>query len=249
MKEVISALAQLQTIDNEIYKYALQKDKLANTLNELKDLVARMEQSVEDKKTKLSDVQRWYDEQKEILSEYNERMNRIKASLNAVTKTKDYLTRQKELENLRRHKQAKEDEIKKVEETINDFRDAIDRDLARIEELKLDTEAEGGATWDQVHELEATIANIATQREHLLPEVPKGVQRRYDQIKARREGVAIVEVLTDGCCGGCHVQLRAQQFNILLRMESLEACPRCNRFMYVSSASIEELKQQQAVEE
>jgi len=237
VKEVIGALVELQTIDNEVYKYMQQKEQLANTLNEMKTLVGRMEQSIADKQTKLADVEKWYQEQLEILKDYNDRMGKIKASLNSVTKTKDYLVRQKELENLRRHKQSKEEEIEKVKDTINDFRDAIAREQNKINEMKSDTEKEGGATWEQVHQLEARTGQISKKRSKLLPIVPPPVLRRYDQIKARREGIAIVEAI-NGSCGGCHVQLRPQLYNLLLRVESLEACPSCNRFVYVSEETI-----------
>jgi len=241
VKTVINALVDLQEIDNEIHKYVVQKDTLARTLNELKDLVARMEASVEEKQNKLRDVEKWYQEQVDTLKEYSERMNRIKSSLQSVTKTKDYLLRQKELENLRRHKQTKEDEIEKVNETVKDFRDAISRDMEKIADLKRDTEQEGGATWDQVHQLEATVTEISKKRERLLPLVPPDKLRRYEQIKTRRDGVAIVEA-TNGNCGGCHVQLRPQQFNILLRMETIENCPNCNRFLFVKKETIDQAK-------
>jgi uncharacterized protein len=239
VKEVIRALVALQKIDNEIHKYAQQKNQLANTLNEMKNLVGKMEQSVEDKQTKLVDVEKWYQEQQDALRDYNDRMAKIKASLNAVTKTKDYLLRQKELESLRRHKQSKEEEIEKVKDTISDFRDAIARDMAKIESLKEETEQEGGATWDQVHQLEETIAEIAKSRTGLLPLVPAKIIRRYEQIKARRDGVAIVEA-ADGKCLGCHLALRPQHFIVCLRMKSLESCPNCNRYLHVTETSIEE---------
>jgi uncharacterized protein len=239
VKDIIYALVELQAIDNEVYKYVLQKEQLANTLNEMKDLVARMEQSVEEKQAKLVDVERWYAEQQDTLKEYNDRMGRIKASLNAVTKTKDYLIRQKELENLRRHKQAKEEEIEKVKDTINDFRDAIERDLQRIEELRQDTEKEGGATWEQVHELEATIAEISKDRGSIIPRVPGNILRRYEQIRDRRDGLAIVEA-RDGNCHGCFVALRPQQYNQCLKVESLESCPICNRFLYAKAQTVED---------
>jgi predicted nucleic acid-binding Zn-ribbon protein len=203
----------------------------------MKNLVERMEASVDDKKTRLRDAEKWYNEQMDALKDYNDRMAKIKASLNAVTKTKDYLLRQKELENLRRHKQSKEEEIEKVKAMMNDVRDAIDRDLQRINELKTDTEQEGGATWDRVHELEDTIGEISKRRASLLPIIPTSVQRRYEQVKSRREGVAIVPA-NDGSCGGCHVQLRPQLFNILLRAETIEACPRCNRFVFVNKEDV-----------
>jgi len=191
-----------------------------------------MEQSVEEKQAKLKDVEKWYKEQQDTLQEYNDRMAKIKTSLAATTKTKDYLVRQKALENLRRPKQTKEDEINKVKETINDFRDAISRDIARIKELNRDAEREGGATWDQVHQLKETIAQISTKRSRLLAIVPGNILRRYEQIRDRRDGLAIVDA-SEGTCLGCHVQLRPQQYNVVLRLETLESCPICQRFVFV----------------
>lgn len=236
---IIEALVQLQEIDNEVYKYVQQKDQLAKTLNELKLLVGKMQASVDEKRVKLVEVQKWYDEQVATLTEYTERINKIKQTLAAVSKTKDYLVRQKEMENLRRHKQVKEEEIEKVKDTISDFKDAIARDEERIAELSRDTEEEGGATWGQVRQLEETIAQISKGRDSLTPLVPRPILSRYEQIKRARDGIAIVPA-DDEHCGGCHVQLRAQIYNTLLRRQSLEACPICNRFLYVREKTVEQ---------
>lgn len=235
---IIDALVKLQEIDNEVYKYAQQKNQLAATLNELKELVGKMQASVEEKRAKLVEVEKWYDEQLVTLKDYTERINKIKQSLASVSKTKDYLMRQKELENLRRHKQVKEEEIEKVKDTISDFKDAIAREEERIAELSQATEEEGGVTWGQVRQLEETIASISKNRDSLLPVVPKGTLARYEQIKKARDGIAIVTA-DDGHCGGCHVQLRAQLYNTLLRRQSLESCPNCNRFLYVRSETVD----------
>lgn len=247
MKTVIEALIQLQEIDNEVYKYVQQKEKLADTLSELKELVSRMQTSVEDKKRKLSDVKKWYDEQTAVLENYKKRMSEIKASLAAITKTKEYLVRQRELENLRRHRQAKEEEIEKVRATIADFEEAISQDESRIQDLHNETEKEGGATVDQLNQLESTIQQISSKRVHLLPQVPAPMLRRYEQIRNARDGIAIVYA-DDGSCGGCHVQLRAQVYNTLLRRESIETCPMCNRFLCVSETLVETLKKKKEEE-
>ena len=241
MKEVFVALAELQKIDNEIYRYMQQKDSLANTLNELKDLVASMEKSIEEKRLKLQDVESWYEEQRKDLKTYNERMSRIKSSLATITKTKEYLIRQKELESLRRHKQSKEEEIEKVKETIEDFKEAIARDERKIGELKLDTEKEGGATWAQVRQLQEQVDEISKKREAVLPSVPRQILARYERVRDRRDGLAIVEA-REGSCGGCHVRLRPQVYNQLFRMESLETCPSCDRFIYVGEETVNEMK-------
>ncbi len=247
MKAVIEALIKLQEIDNEVQKYSEQKEKLSDALDELRSLVEKMQSSAEDKKKKLADVKKWYVEQTTIIEDYKKRMGEIKGSLAGITKTKEYLVRQRELENLRRHKQAKEEEVEKVRATIADFQDAIEQEECRIDELRGETEREGGSTLDRVRELQTTIAEISSQRGSLLPLIPSVLLRRYEQVRGARDGVAIV-YCDDGSCGGCHVQLRAQVFNTLLRRESIDTCPICNRLICVSEGFVSSLRTEDKAE-
>jgi hypothetical protein len=247
VKAVIEALIKLQEIDNEVQKYSEQKEKLSDALDELRSLVEKMQSSAEDKKKKLADVKKWYAEQTAIIDDYKKRMGEIKGSLAGITKTKEYLVRQRELENLRRHKQAKEEEVEKVRATIVDFQDAIEQEERRIDELRGETEREGGSTLDRLRELQTTIDEISSQRGSLLPLIPPAMLRRYEQVRCARDGVAIV-YCDDGSCGGCHVQLRAQVFNTLLRRESIDTCPICNRLICVSEDFVTSLQAEDKAE-
>lgn len=239
MREIIQALVQLQRIDTEVYKVSATRDKLVSKLEQLKSVVERYEQALKEKKEKLKQVQRWYEEQMETVREHEERMKKLQAALNKSTKTKEYLAYQRELDNVRKQKQAREDEAAKVLEAIHEFEETIADDEQTIAKMKEETEQEKGSSWKQIQELEKQFAAYEAQRRKLLPRIPEKYLRKYELIKSRREGKAIVPVV-NYCCSGCHVTIRPQQYNVLLTFQKLETCPSCNRFIYVDQEGIEE---------
>ena len=57
------------------------------------------------------------------------------------------------------------------------------------------------------------------------------LNNKYDILRNRRNGLAIVNVL-DGVCQGCFMNLPPQQYNMLLRGDKLLDCPSCQRMIY-----------------
>ena len=238
MKQVMDTLIRLQQIDNELNRYLIQRDELSDKLAQLQDLVARMEKSLEEKRGKLGEVEHWYKDQVEAIRKDSERISKLKGSLGAVTKTKEYLLRQREIETLRKAKQAKEDELKKAEEAIEDFRQTIQEEEKRQDALRRETEEEGGEGWKQIKAIETLIAEINERRGTVIPELSKPIYNKYKRISKRREGLAVVPVI-DGSCSGCQRHIRPQQYNILLRGETLEHCPSCTRVVYIPADQAE----------
>ena len=232
MKEVLDTLIRLQKIDNELHRYEVQRDELAAKLGQLRDLVARMERSIDEKRTKLNEVETWYRDQVEAIRRDSERIAKLKASLNAVTKTKEYLLRQREIETLRKARQAKEDELKKAEEAIEDFRQTIQEEEKQQGDLRKETEEEGGAGNKQIEAIKSRIEEISRRKDAVSPELPKPIFNKYKRITKKREGLAVVPVV-DGSCSGCLRHVRPQMYNTLLQGCTLEHCPSCTRFIFI----------------
>ena len=65
----------------------------------------------------------------------------------------------------------------------------------------------------------------------LVPGLKPDVRRRYEMIKVRRNGVAVVSARS-AICSGCNMNLPPQLFNELQRSDELIYCPNCNRIIY-----------------
>lgn len=238
MKELLNTLIKLQEIDTDLHRYEVQRDELRSKLSQLQDLIGRMEKSIEEKRSKLAEVESWYKSQVEAISQDSDRITKLKNSLANISKTKEYTLRQREIDGLRKARQLKEDELKKAEQAIEEFKLNISEDENRLSALKEETAREGGSGWDQVEVIGKRIEEISKKKNLLLPSLPSNMMRRYETIRRNRDGLAVVPVI-DHCCGGCHVQIRAQLFNNLLRFVSIENCPQCSRFVYIPKEEME----------
>ena len=59
--------------------------------------------------------------------------------------------------------------------------------------------------------------------------------RKYDTLRQRRNGLAVVNVV-DGVCQGCFMAIPPQLFNRLLRGDELFDCPTCQRMIHYRPA-------------
>jgi predicted nucleic acid-binding Zn-ribbon protein len=55
--------------------------------------------------------------------------------------------------------------------------------------------------------------------------------KKYNTLRARRNGLAIINVV-GGVCQGCYMMMPPQRFNMLMKGDQLFECPTCQRMIY-----------------
>jgi predicted nucleic acid-binding Zn-ribbon protein len=81
------------------------------------------------------------------------------------------------------------------------------------------------------------------ERAEYASQIPPNVLKRYDQIRAKRAGVALAAV-GGGRCLACNMGLPPQLYNTVIRGETIEICPSCNRIIYYRDTATEAPAQQ-----
>ena len=129
-------------------------------------------------------------------------------------------------------------EIKKIEDAIlermlesDDLAAALKDAEAKLagETKAIDAERKTGSA---AHiEMQATLERIATERAALVGGLDRGVLATFEAVSRKRNGVAMSEA-RGGVCTICHVRLRPQVFNTVLRNDSILQCDHCNRILY-----------------
>ena len=72
---------------------------------------------------------------------------------------------------------------------------------------------------------------IENQRKKKAKALPENLLRKYEKILLHRNGLALVGI-TNGVCHGCFMSIPPQQYNELMKGESLANCPTCSRLIY-----------------
>ena len=129
-------------------------------------------------------------------------------------------------------------EIKNIEDTMlermmeaDDLAAALKTADARFAAETKAVEAER-RTGSAAHiEMQAALERIAGERAMLIAGLDKGVFAMFEAVSKKRNGVAMSEARA-GVCTICHVRLRPQVFNTVLRNDSILQCDHCNRILY-----------------
>ena len=129
-------------------------------------------------------------------------------------------------------------EIKKIEDSIlermmesDDLTAALKTAEAQLAAETKAVEAERRAVSAAHVEMEASLERIAVERAALIAGLNKNVLTTFEAVSRKRNGVAVAEA-RGGVCTICHVRLRPQVFNTVLRNDSILQCDHCNRILY-----------------
>jgi len=239
VKKELGNLLELQDIDLRIRKLDEEIAEGHTDLEEKQKAIdARREEAV-DLAERLEVVEK---EKRDVENDFEEELIRLKdrqSKLMNVQTNREYQSLLKEIETTKVENKRREEEILRYTEIAEAM-------AAKIAELNNTSDAEEGLLAEEkskvealATELEAKKADIDKARSQKVGKVDKAVYKRYEQLRDRRNGVAIVGV-TDGVCQGCFMNIPAQQFNEVLRGDQLHTCPTCQRMMYHRPAEEEE---------
>ena len=129
-------------------------------------------------------------------------------------------------------------EIKKIEDTTLEKMMEADDLAAALKTADAQLAAETKAveaerrTGSAAHiEMQATLERIAGERVVVVAGLNRDVLATFERVSVKRNGVAVSEARA-GVCTICHVRLRPQVFNNVLRNDSILQCDHCNRILY-----------------
>jgi len=129
-------------------------------------------------------------------------------------------------------------EVKKLEEKIlermleaDDLTAAVKEADAALASTMKETDAEKRTLTAENTQLTQSLENIAAERAGVTSGLTPQVLAIFELVARRRNGVALAEA-RDGICTICHVRLRPQVFNTVLRNEQIMQCDSCNRILY-----------------
>jgi predicted nucleic acid-binding Zn-ribbon protein len=223
LEELQTHDAKIQELENSLKAIPL---KLAATQNDL----ARVEGLLGTERQALSEAEKYYGEQKGLLTDDEVQVAGAKHKLAQAKNSKEYMAAQKEIEQRREGLTSREGEITKLVGAVDAKKKLLSDRANDVEALKLSIAKDADAAQVRMGEIEAQIATLRTERDKLSAGVNPEVLKRYATIRMRR-GLAVVSV-RNGTCQGCNMNIPPQLYNVLQRGQTIETCPSCRRIIY-----------------
>lgn len=231
LREHISALLALQEADEEIVRLERElasldpgEEQAAIAQASAMELAAGRERLHSlDRDLIDSELQMKACEQKK--REYEEKMYG-----GLVRNPKELEDMQREVEMLSRQIDALEDKVLTLMEEVEAQRALV----ARLE--KAEGEAQEGAQkvrseYESASErLRRELAAAHELRQQRAQQVPPDMLHRYDELRAKKGGVAVVKV-DSSVCRGCRVALPADMIRFMKKQDRLISCENCGRIL------------------
>jgi len=107
----------------------------------------------------------------------------------------------------------------------------VKKDQAIIDEQRRNYEQQKKEMENELNSLDAEAGKWNKKREEFRGAIPADVLAKYDKIRGRSRGIAVISVWK-GICNGCHMNLPPQLYNELQKSAELMICPNCNRIIY-----------------
>jgi len=159
------------------------------------------------------------------------RLSKFREQAMAVKTNQEYHAVQKEIGFAQGEIKALEDKILEHMLEADELSAAAKKAEAELAGEQKATEAERKAMTSAHTQLEASLERIGRERAELVAAINPSLLATFEQVSRRRNGLAVAEA-QNGICTICHVRLRPQVFNSVLRNEQIIQCDSCNRFLY-----------------
>jgi uncharacterized protein len=230
LRDQLRQLEELQTHDAKIQELEQSLKAIPAKLAATEGDLARVEALLTTEGNALKETERYYSEQKGLVTDDEVQVAGAKHKLTQAKNSKEYMAAQREIEQRRDSLASREVEIGKLVEAVEAKKKLLADRAADVQTLKDSIAKDGEVARARMSEIEAEIATLRGERDKLAATVKPDVLKRYAAIRMRR-GLAVVSV-KNGTCQGCNMNIPPQLYNTLQKGISIEICPSCSRIIY-----------------
>lgn len=235
MRQQIALLEQLQEIDLKILEIEKTLNKIPQDLAQVKVQMDELYEKIERDRTTLQEAEKWRVEHDKAIEMQGELLAKSKSKLASARNEREANAAQREIDTIRRALSEREEEAIHILEVVEQTRQSIaqkEEMYGKLQDAFNGMEAESSK---QIEGMKGEQEKLANDRKNVAKKIDRKHTEMYEKIRQRRPN-AVVRALR-GTCGGCHMMLPPQIYNLLQRQDRVMQCPSCFRIVYYDETS------------
>ena len=208
--------------------------RLADEPEHAKALEARLETASERVKTakaRLAENQNARRTVEKDVAVHQGRLSKFREQAMAVKTNQEYHAVQKEIGFAQGEIKTLEDQILERMVEADDLTALVKHDDTDLATEQKAVDADRRAMASELVATRSSLERIAAERAEVVRGLNPQVLATFELVLRRRNGVAVAQA-RDGICTLCHVRLRPQVFNTILRNDQIVQCDHCQRILY-----------------
>ena len=231
MIDQLQILVELQSVDKILYDLEQELDTIPQRIDESDQAETALKEALDQAQGDLDEVKKRRAELEKANEGIRARVRRAENRLMGSKSQKEFRAATAEIEEGKDALKSNDDVLLGLMERQEELEASIKKQKEEFKSVSAQAKEQRDVLSKRAKELEKETQRLGKSRQDKAKKVEKTLIQQYDFIRERKQGVALAQVVT-GTCQMCHMQLPAQQFNELQRMDKIMYCPSCSRLMY-----------------
>ena len=235
LREKLKALEELQQVDIELAEVKAEAEAVPRRRSEIEDDVAVARKAWQAEQDRLAGIEREKRSQEQTVAAERDKVKKWEGRLAEIRTPREYAALSREIDIARKTNESVGEQTKLLTVQAEEVARSIEALQERLDEKESGAQEELEGLVLREAEFARRAVALNARRAELATRVEPAILQRYENIRKRRGGIAVTQV-TGGTCRGCNRQIPPQMAIILVRANSIENCPNCNRIIYVPEA-------------
>ncbi len=238
MNPALLHLIDMQRIDVKIDALGKQRATTSQKLNDLRKRRDEIKGQVGGFDAQISEKEKERRGLDTNLQLDSAKTKKWEARLNEIRNQREFLALSREVETQKKQNTEAQEKAGALASEVRDLSAKAETLRDDLAELEVDIETEEAQVEAKLKEMDAEVQAFEKERAEFSSQVPPSLLKRYEQIRQRRG--AALGPCGDGRCLACNMGLPPQLYNTVIRGETIEACPSCNRILYYREPTTEQ---------
>ena len=232
MRQALQMLRKLQDVDLRIVELEKSKKALPRRIREIDGEIAEARGAVEEESNQMEALHKARRDKESDLKAKSDLILKIKARIPEIKTNKEYQAVLKEIESVEELQSKIEDGILETLEEIDRGERLLVERRTWLSEHEAVFQKEREAIEKEIPTIDDKLSEEMTKREAFASQIDRSLVAKYETIRNRRGGLAVV-IADKGICQGCNMNIQPQLYIDLLKTESVIQCPSCKRILSV----------------
>jgi predicted nucleic acid-binding Zn-ribbon protein len=231
---LVKNIIELQNIDLQLMELEDIIGDLPRKIEESLEQEKQLLNEIDENKNRIKDIQLLLNKMELQVKQDNEKIDNLKDQLFQVTTNRQYDAIMSEIDHLKvQVDEIENKEIELIEEKENLEKKISEQD-ASIKFVSKDLHEKRENLEKLMQESAEQKEDLEKTREALIKTIDPDIIKRYDMVRKARRGTAVVPV-TGNSCSGCGAVVPPQKVAEIKEEKSAHTCDECSRFLYIEN--------------
>lgn len=231
LKNLLTTLAVLQRADSASATLARNLAGVDQRLADLQQKLVKYEKQLEASQGRLEQMRKQYRADEGQTRDIDTAIRKSDEKLAFVKTNKEYQSTLKEIDEFKLKRSNIEDRMLDMLEQLESAEKEVSVHKADLADVRREVEEQEAAVRKEADAQQKEMAALALERDEIWAELDGKMQKMYARASQQGHGIAVAAV-DNGVCQVCRMNIPPQAFIDLMRLDTMNLCPNCQRIIY-----------------